>query len=142
MDEISPECPPNNLQFQAIRSSSNAVLLLAPPGTGKTRVLRARLACLLNSGENHSSILVVTFTNHAAQQLKLRVGTLSNSSINNVWTGTFLSVCARMLRDNANLVDLSSSFPILLEAEQIALLASLMRQVRAMSTLAREPARN
>ena len=98
---------PNELQNEAIRSSSDAVLLLAPPGTGKTRVLRARLAYLLNKGEDSSSILVVTFTNHAAQQLKLRVGALAQKGIENVWTGTFHSVCARMLREHAALLNLS-----------------------------------
>ena len=120
---------PNELQQQAIRSNRDAVLLLAPPGTGKTRVLRARLAYLLNKGVESSSILAVTFTNHAAQQLKMRVGALADSNIEGVWTGTFHSVCARMLRQNAALVNLAPAFVVLVETQQIALLAELMGQV-------------
>ena len=72
--EMAPEfrgtqdTAPNMLQAEAIRSESDAVLLLAPPGTGKTRVLRARIAYLRTKGVPPSAILVVTFTQHAAQQ--------------------------------------------------------------------------
>jgi DNA helicase-2/ATP-dependent DNA helicase PcrA len=122
---------PNKQQSQAIRSDRDAVLLLAPPGTGKTRCLRARLAYLLNKGEEPSRILVVTFTNHAAQQLKLSVGALANGGMGCVWTGTFHSVCSRMLRENAALLGLAPSFVVLIEKEQIALLADLMQQASA-----------
>ena len=120
---------PSHQQAEAIRSDSDAVLLLAPPGTGKTRVLRARLAYLINKGVPRSSILVVTFTNHAAQQLKLRVGALADGGLDGVWLGTFHSICARMLREHAHLLNLSPNFVVLAESEQIALLASLMTQV-------------
>ena len=120
---------PNQLQHQAIRSASGAVLLLSPPGTGKTRVLRSRLAYLLSKGEERSSILVVTFTNHAAEQLKVRVGAHASGRIDDVWTGTFHSVCARMLREHAPLLGISPAFVVLVESEQIALLSTLMQQV-------------
>ena len=121
---------PNGLQFRAIHSDSDAVLLLAPPGTGKTRVLRARLAYLLNRGEARRSILVVTFTNHAAQQLKLNVAPkLANGGIDDVWTGTFHSVCARMLREHAALLGMKKNFKVLVESEQVELLSTLMKQV-------------
>ena len=131
MDSEIDHTVPNKQQSQAIRSDSDAVLLLAPPGTGKTRCLRARLAYLLNKGEDPTRILVVTFTNHAAQQLKLSVGALANSGMDGVWTGTFHSVCVRMLRENAALLGLSPSFVVLIEKEQIALLADLMQQASA-----------
>ena len=91
---------PNKLQAEAIRSTSNSVLLLASPGTGKTRVLRARMAhLLLSRGVPSSSILAVTFTQHAAQQLRLRVGALAGDTMDGVWLGTFHSICGRMVRE-------------------------------------------
>ena len=120
---------PNVLQTEAIRSTSDAVLLLASPGTGKTRVMRARLAYLISKGVPASAILVVTFTQHAAKQLKLRVGVLAGDAVDGVLLGTFHSICARMLRENAELLSLTSSFVILGEVEQLALLSSLMKQV-------------
>ena len=121
---------PNLLQAEAIRTSSDSVLLLASPGTGKTRVIRSRLACLLSKGVSVSSILVVTFTQHAAQQLKLRVGTLPGAaSIDRVRLGTFHSICASMLREHADKLALSRDFVVLVESEQLSLLSALMSQV-------------
>ena len=123
---------PNLLQAEAIRTSSDSVLLVASPGTGKTRVIRARLAYLLSQGVPVSSILVVTFTQHAAQQLKLRVqasGASGAASVERVKLGTFHSICASMLREHAPLLSLSRSFVVLGESEQLSLLASLMDSV-------------
>ena len=130
--EVDPEFQktlPNMMQAGAIRSASDAVLLLAPPGTGKTRVLRSRLAYLHGKGVPPSAILAVTFTQHAAQQLKQRVDAMTGSQMEGMWIGTFHSICARMLRAHAALLSLSPSFTVLIETEQIALLASLMQQV-------------
>ena len=132
--DCEPEPPllnrvvPNLLQAEAIRSSSNAVLMIASPGTGKTRVIRARLAYLMGKGVPASSILVVTFTQHAAEMLKTRVQVLG-TSLEGVHLGTFHSVCAKMLREHAALLGLSPSFRVLMETEQLELLSALMRQV-------------
>ena len=120
---------PNVLQTEAIRSSSNAVLLIASPGTGKTRVIRARVAYLLGRGVAVSSILVVTFTQHAAQHLRVRVGAQSGTSMEGIHLGTFHSICSRMLRRHAPLLGLSPRFVVLSDSEQLALLRSIMGHV-------------
>ena len=88
---------PNVLQAEAIRSQKSAVLVLASPGTGKTRVLRARMAYLLISkGVPSNRILTVAFSQHAVSQLRSRVGAFTNST-QGMWMGTFHSICARMV---------------------------------------------
>ena len=85
----------NPLQTEAIRSDNSAVLVLASPGTGKTRVLRARMAYLLISkGVPSDRILTVAFSQHAVSQLRTRVGALTDTK--GMWLGTFHSICARI----------------------------------------------
>ena len=81
--QSEPAIVPDALQSEAIKSASNSVLLLASPGTGKTRVLRARMAyLLLRERVPPEKILAVTFTQHAAHELphaisdKMTVGVL------------------------------------------------------------------
>ena len=90
----------NPLQTEAIRSTSGAVMLIASPGTGNTRVLRARIAyLLLSKGVPESAIVGVTLTTHAAQQLKARVGAFAGGELDDAWLGTFHSICVRILRE-------------------------------------------
>ena len=120
----------NPLQAKAICSSSDAVLLLSSPGTGKTRVLRARMAyLLLSQGVEQGQILGVTFTQHAAQQLKARVGALAGTKLDEVWLGTFHSICARMLHEHASKLPIPVDFDIANQRAQLMLLHTIMRQV-------------
>ena len=104
VDEANDKSVPNIVQAGAIRTSSDAVLLVAPPGTGKTRVIRARIAYLHGNRVPLSSILVVTYTEHAAQQLRVRVQARAGDEAGNLWSGTFHSICERMLRAHAALL--------------------------------------
>ena len=126
-------CHPNSLQAEAIRSSSGAVLLLASPGTGKTRVLCAHMAyLLLNKGVEQGQILGLTFTQHAAEQLRVRVSSLASSALENVWIGTFHSICARMLREHSSKVSIPAippNFHIAGQGAQLALVQKIMRQM-------------
>ena len=117
----------NPPQREAVEALDGPVLVLAGAGTGKTRVLTARLAYLLNTGRAWpSQILAVTFTNKAAQEMKERVAALMGQPVEGWWLGTFHALAARMLRRNADLVGLNSNFTILDPDDQIRLLKQVM----------------
>ena len=118
----------NAAQSEAVQQTQGPVLVLAGAGTGKTRVLTTRLAHLLQSGQAMpGQILAVTFTNKAAQEMKQRVSaTMGGAAVEGWWLGTFHSLAARMLRNHAPLVGLSSNFTILDSDDQIRLVKQLM----------------
>ena len=90
------------------------LLVLSGAGTGKTRVLTARFAYLVeNKGVNPQSIMAVTFTNKAANEIKNRVSRDLNLTINSHWIGTFHAIFAKFLRKHCALVGLKSNFTIL-----------------------------
>jgi DNA helicase-2/ATP-dependent DNA helicase PcrA len=118
----------NGPQREAVEALDGPVLVLAGAGTGKTRVLTARLAHLLNTGRAYpSQILAVTFTNKAAQEMKERVSHLMGGQpVEGWWLGTFHSLAARMLRRHADLVGLSSNYTIIDPDDQVRLLKQIM----------------
>lgn len=120
----------NPPQRAAVEALDGPVLVLAGAGTGKTRVLTARLAHLLRTGRAWpSQILAVTFTNKAAQEMKQRVAALlGGQPVEGWWLGTFHALSARMLRTHAGLVGLTSDFTILDTDDQIRLVKQLCEQ--------------
>ncbi len=125
----------NAPQREAVETLDGAVLVLAGAGTGKTRVLTARLTHLLNTGRAYpSQILAVTFTNKAALEMKERISAMMGGRpVEGWWLGTFHSLAARMLRRHADLVGLGSNFTILDPDDQVRLLKQLM-QVEGIDT--------
>ncbi|WP_374599016.1 ATP-dependent helicase [Brevundimonas sp.] len=105
----------NPEQRDAVLAVDGPVLVLAGAGTGKTRVLTTRLAHILATGRARPwELLVVTFTNKAAREMRERIGHLIGPSSEGLrWLGTFHSVAAQILRRHAELVGLKSSFTIL-----------------------------
>lgn len=82
------------IQETAVKSKALRIVVLAGPGAGKTRTLTARVAHLVqNCKVQPDRILVVTFTRKAAEELRIRTGYTVK------WTGTFHSICYRMLRE-------------------------------------------
>lgn len=118
----------NKPQRQAVETLDGAVLVLAGAGTGKTRVLTTRIAHLLNTRKAYpSQILAVTFTNKAALEMKERISSMMGGQpVEGWWLGTFHSLAARMLRQHAELVGLSSNYTILDTDDQVRLLKQLM----------------
>ena len=122
LSDLNPE------QRLAVETTEGPLLVLAGAGTGKTRVLTTRLGHIIATRKAFpSQILAVTFTNKAAQEMKRRVSALlGDVPVDGLWFGTFHSIAARMLRRHAELVNLTSSFTILDEDDQIRLLKQLM----------------
>ncbi|MBN2905694.1 MAG: UvrD-helicase domain-containing protein [Rhodobacteraceae bacterium] len=118
LDDLNPA------QRQAVEALDGPVLMLAGAGTGKTKALTTRIAHLLNTGRARpNEILAVTFTNKAAREMKTRIGTLMGQTVEGMpWLGTFHSICAKLLRRHAELVELKSNFTILDTDDQVRLL--------------------
>ena len=118
----------NSKQLEAVEAVDGAVLVLAGAGTGKTRVLTARLAHLIAQKIAQPwSILAVTFTNKAAREMRDRVTKIIGPMAEQVWLGTFHSLGARILRRHAELVDLKPNFTILDTDDQIRLIKQIMQ---------------
>src|SRR6186713_2300869 len=97
-------------QLAAVEHVDGPLLILAGPGSGKTRVVTHRIAHLLASGIPARQILALTFTNKAADEMRSRVELLAPGEP--VWMSTFHRFCARLLRTYNDLVGLGENFTI------------------------------
>jgi DNA helicase-2/ATP-dependent DNA helicase PcrA len=97
-------------QCEAVTHFEGPLLILAGPGSGKTRVVTHRVAWLLQQGVPGRQILALTFTNKAAEEMGHRIEQLANDP--SVWVGTFHRFCARLLRKYAQLVGLQENYTI------------------------------
>ncbi len=121
----------NEAQREAVGHGSGPLLVLAGAGSGKTRVLTARIARLISDGVVRADqILAVTFTNKAAGEMRDRIGRLLGSEPAGMWVGTFHAIGARMLRANAALVGRTSAFTIYDEDDTLSVIKRLMERHR------------
>ncbi|MBR3611644.1 MAG: UvrD-helicase domain-containing protein [Oscillospiraceae bacterium] len=102
----------NPRQMQAVMHKEGPLLVLAGAGSGKTTVLIARVARLIETGVRPWNILTITFTNKAADELKNRLVSKLGLDAQEVFASTFHSMCVRILRRDAELIDLPKSFTI------------------------------
>jgi DNA helicase-2/ATP-dependent DNA helicase PcrA len=122
----------NPQQRQAVTTSPGPTLILAGPGSGKTKVLTHRIAYLVGSlGIAPHYILAVTFTNKAAREMRGRVEALLEASggLRGLTLGTFHSICARFLRREAEHLPVTADFVIFDEADQQALVKEVVREL-------------
>ncbi len=119
--ELNPE------QCQAATAGEGPLLVLAAAGTGKTRTLVHRVAYLVERGVPADRILLLTFTNRAAREMLERAQALSGDRVASIWSGTFHSVCARLLRRYGSAIGYAPGFQILDEEDRKRLIGELIK---------------
>lgn len=118
----------NGVQRDAVTTTDGPVLVIAGPGSGKTRVLTFRIAHLLASGVPPHEILALTFTNKAAREMKERIAKVAGSKANQVWAGTFHSLFSRILRYEAEEIGYPKDFTIYDSEDSKNLVAAIIKE--------------
>jgi len=103
----------NDRQRQATETTKGPVLVLAGPGSGKTKVVTSRIAYLLKQGVSPREILAITFTKKAAEEMRTRVSQILGGTPNGINISTFHALGFRILRENAQLAGLEPGFGII-----------------------------
>jgi|DewCreStandDraft_5_1066085.scaffolds.fasta_scaffold00018_124 DNA helicase-2/ATP-dependent DNA helicase PcrA len=120
----------NPQQREAVSIVEGPLLILAGAGSGKTRVLTHRIAHLVrNCGVPPARIMAVTFTNKAAGEMRERLYRLIGPYAAGLTLGTFHSVCARILREHAHRLGLSSGFAIYDDSDQVELVKRVLKEL-------------
>ena len=118
----------NNKQLEAVTLPHQSALILAGAGSGKTRVLTARIAWLIQTGQvSPTGLLAVTFTNKAAKEMLTRITSSLPINTRGMWVGTFHGLCNRLLRAHHREAGLPASFQILDIADQLSAIKRLMK---------------
>jgi DNA helicase-2/ATP-dependent DNA helicase PcrA len=121
----------NPAQREAAEAIKGPVLILAGPGSGKTRVITYRVAYLVRTcGVSPHHIMAVTFTNKAAREMKDRLGQLLGQATEALTLGTFHAICARILRRDGKAVGLEPSFVIYDEDDQLRLVKQVLEELK------------
>ena len=125
LDKLNPQ------QKKAVTADDGSVLVVAGPGSGKTRVLTQRIAYLIAmQGVRPWQILAVTFTNKAAREMGERVKRLlPDQAIEGIMLGTFHSICARILRRESDNLPIQSNFVIFDTDDQERIVKSVIREM-------------
>lgn len=115
LDSLNPE------QLAAVTLPRESALILAGAGSGKTKVLTARIAWLIQTGQvGPNGVLAVTFTNKAAKEMLHRISTMLPINTRSMWVGTFHGLCNRMLRAHWKEAGLPQAFQILDVQDQLS----------------------
>lgn len=119
----------NSQQKDVVCSPFSHHLVLAGAGSGKTRVLVSRIAYLVSQKQvSPFNILAVTFTNKAANELRSRVESALGTRLQDIWIGTFHSLCHRLLRYHTEAAGLPSTFQIMDSDDQQRLIKKLHKE--------------
>ncbi|HEX4979132.1 MAG TPA: DNA helicase PcrA [Acidimicrobiales bacterium] len=120
----------NPVQREAVTADDGPLLIVAGAGSGKTRVLTARIAWLVRErGVSPFEILAITFTNKAADEMKSRVASLVGPVAEKMWVSTFHSACVRILRRDATHLGYRSGFTIYDQADAVRLAGYVIRDL-------------
>jgi DNA helicase-2/ATP-dependent DNA helicase PcrA len=120
----------NPAQREAAEAITGPVLILAGPGSGKTRVITHRVAYLITICRvNPRRILAVTFTNKAAREMEERLLQLVSGSVKDITLGTFHSICARILRQDGKAIGIDPRYVIYDADDQISLIKRSMQEL-------------
>ena len=120
----------NEAQREAVTAGGGPVLVLAGPGSGKTRVLTHRIAYLVRDmGVSPAGIMAVTFTNKAAGEMRGRVEDLLGGKLRGLQVGTFHAICARLLRREAQYTDRKADYVIYDTDDQLAVVGQAISEL-------------
>jgi len=120
----------NDIQRKAVVATDGPIMVIAGPGSGKTRVLTYKIAHLLNCGVHPGQILALTFTNKAAREMKERIEKVVGSSARRVWAGTFHSLFARILRVEAHKIGYPNNFTIYDTDDSKSVVAEIIKTLK------------
>lgn len=118
----------NEVQKQAVTNITGPVMIIAGPGSGKTRVLTYRIAYLMQQNIDPFRILALTFTNKASAEMRERIQHLVGSDARNLFMGTFHSVFARILRMEASKLGYPQNFTIYDTDDAKSLMKSIIKE--------------
>ena len=119
----------NKPQRTAVETTQGPVMIIAGPGSGKTRVLTYRIAHLVNTGKPPSGILALTFTNKAAREMKERIRKITHpKAADRIWMGTFHSQFAKLLRINAAHIGFPPDFSIYDATDAKSLIKTIIKE--------------
>ena len=120
----------NPAQKKAVETIGGPVLIVAGPGSGKTRVITRRVAYLIGAcGVTPQSIMAVTFTNKAARAMEERLHQLVRGSVRDLTVGTFHAICARILRRDGQAMGIDPRFVIYDRDDQLSLLKRSIQEI-------------
>ena len=121
----------NETQLEPVLHKDGPLMVIAGAGSGKTRVLTYRIAHLMQQGVDAFSILALTFTNKASREMKARIAELvGEGEAKNLWMGTFHSIFARILRQEADKLGFPRDFTIYDTQDSNRLIASIIKEMR------------
>lgn len=125
LNELNPS------QRAAVEYNEGPLLVIAGAGSGKTRVLTYKIAYLLEQGIPAGHILALTFTNKAAREMKARIAQLVGDEVARyLWMGTFHSICARILRQEAEHIGYTRDYSIYDTTDSKSLLKHIVKDMQ------------
>ena len=120
----------NSAQREAVEYLDGPELVIAGAGSGKTRVLTYKIVHLLAKGYEPFRIMALTFTNKAAREMRERVMNLSGPQVaQRLWMGTFHSIFARILRQNADRIGYKANYTIYDAADSRSLIKTIIKDM-------------
>lgn len=126
----------NPMQKEAVVQTDGPCLVVAGAGSGKTKVLTYKVAYLMEHEKVAPwNILAITFTNKAANEMKERVEALVGNAINDIWLGTFHSICVRILRKFIDRLGYDTSFIIFDTTDQKTLMKQVLKELNVDSKM-------
>ncbi len=123
LDELNPA------QKEAVIHFEGPALIIAGPGSGKTRVLTYRIAFMLENAIDPFHILSLTFTNKAAREMKERIQKIAGREARNLWMGTFHSIFARILRIESEKLGYPANFTIYDSDDAKSLIKKIVKEM-------------
>lgn len=120
----------NETQLEAVKTTDGPILILAGPGSGKTRVITYKIAYLLEENKAKPwEILAITFTNKAAKEMKMRLENLIEEDIKSMQISTFHSFGLRIIKENHEFFNLNKNFTILDETDSISVIKKIVKEM-------------